>query len=229
MVDYSLRTGYLLALEGGNISALSRSTGVSRRTLRRMLQGREATGEPAKAMRFDPEIRERLNRSYRRRASNEAKRQEAIPRGPEKDEHRVMPELQTETQARAYEATMLRLGLAVRVSARISVAYKEDDGEIPLDMVEVQFDTVYSHGSAHPSVEAAKQSLIDALTDFINEDHNRFGNSPVRVIIDPLPDGWDSPEAMLEAYGEEDPVDFMDGEAYVNSFRYRVWRPMREE
>ena len=140
-----------------------------------------------------------------------------------------MPELQSEVEAKAYAKTMERLGLPVRVSGRVSVAYKEDDGEIPLDMVEVQFTTVYSQGSAHPSVDNAKDSLIESLTNFINYDHAAVPGSPVRVIIDPLPDGWDSEDAMMETYGEEEPPDFMDGEAYVNSFRYRVWRPMREE
>ena len=237
MVDYSLRVGYLLALEGGNISALARSFGldgegnprVSRRTLRRMLTGRQSVeGENRRRIRsFTPEVRNRVNRAFRDRATNAARRQESVKRGANKDQQRVMPELMDEANARRFERAMRRLGLPVRVGARIAVAYLNDTGDIPLEAVEIEYSTIYSQNAALPTVDEAKDNLIDVLTAFINEDHDAFGNSPIRIIVDPLPEGFANAENLIDEYGGGE--NLPDGAAYSYAFRYRVWRPMEGE
>ena len=229
MVDYSLRVGYLLGLEGGNISALSRSLGVSRRTLRRMLTQKESVGgvNQRQRSRFTPEVRNRINRNFRRKATAAARRQEKVPRGENKDQFRVMPELMNEADALRYERTMNRLRIPIKVNARIAVAYLNDTGDIPLEALEVEYTTIYSQGSALPSVLDARENLIEVLTDFINEDFNAFGNSPVRVVIDPLPEGFGEAENLIEQYGNDG--NLPDGAAYAYAFRYRIWRPMEGE
>jgi len=212
MVDYQQRVAYLLSLEGGNISALARSTGVSRRTLRRMLQNADATGRARfDARRYDATLRDRINRNFRNRATPRARRDEAKLRGENRDQVRILPELVDEAQARRSFNTFNRLGIPTSVSAQISVAYKDDDGEIPLEMIETQFTTLYTQGIRQPSVDEAKENLAQVLTEFINADHRFFGNSPTRIIIDPLPDG--NPE---------------EGISYQAAFLYRVYQPVGE-
>jgi transposase-like protein len=211
MVDYQQRTAYLLSLEGGNISALARSTGVSRRTLRRMLQGRESTGGRQLARSFDPDVRNRINRNFRRKATPRARRDERKERGIDRDQVRILPELSTYQEAQRIFRTFQRLDLNVSVSGQVSVAYKDDTGEIPLDMVETEFTTLYTQGIRQPSVDEALENLEGVLTQFINADHQFFGNSPTRIIIDPIPNG--------------DPD---EGSSYSQAFLYRVYRPVGE-
>lgn len=226
MVDYSFRAGYLLALEGGNISKLAESTGVSRRSLRRMLTGKQSVAgtNQKKVPRFDKATRDKLNRSFRKRASEAAKRQEKKARGDNKDQFRVMPELLNEADAKRFERSMQRLGIPYRVGARIAVGYLNDTGDIPLGALEIEYSTVYSQNAALPTVDDAKENLIDVLTGFINADHDRFGNSPIRIIIDPLPEGFGEAENLIDEYGGG--ANIPDGAAYSYAFRYRIWRPM---
>ena len=226
MVDYSLRAGYLLALEGGNISKLAETTGISRRSLRRMLTGKQSVdGVNQKRVKsIDKKTRDRLNRVFRDKATNAAKRQEKQLRGDNKDQQRVMPELLDEAGARGFEASMKRLGISYRIGARIAVAYLNDTGDIPLAALEIEYTTIYSQNAALPTVDDAKDNLIDVLTGFINADHDRFGNSPIRVIIDPLPEGFGEAETLMDQYGGGE--NLPDGAAYSYAFRYRVWRPM---
>ena len=175
-----------------------------------MLQDRDATGrERFDARRYDPAIRRRVNRRFRANASDRAKRDEQKKRGENKDQTRILPELMTESEARRLFNTMSRLGIRVSVSAQVSVAYKDDDGEIPLENVETQFATLYTQGIRQPSVDEAKENLAQVLTEFINADHRYFGNSPTRLIIDPIANG--DPE---------------EGISYVEAFRYRVYQPL---
>ena len=213
MVDYSQRVGYLLALEGGNISALAERTGVSRRTLRRMITGKQSVGgrNQRQVSKFGSDARNRINRRFRRLASDRAKRDEKKARGKDKDQIRILPELVDEATARRLFRSLERLGLNPSVSAQISVAYKDDDGEIPLELVETQFATLYTQGIRQPSVDDAKDNLSQVLTSFINADHRFHGNSPTRLILDPLPNG--------------DPD---EGSSYVEAFLYRVYQPLRE-
>ena len=132
-----------------------------------------------------------------------------------------------EAAALRYERTMNRLGIPIKVNARVAVAYLNDTGDIPLEALEIEYSTVYSQGSALPSVLDARENLIEVLTDFINEDFNRFGNSPVRIILDPLPEGFGNAENLIEEYGNDG--DLPDGAAYAYAFRYRIWRPMEGE
>ena len=147
-------------------------------------------------------------------------------RGKNKDQQRVMPELLDEADARRFERAMNRLGLPVRVGARISVAYLNDTGDIPLEALEIEYTTIYSQNASLPSVEEAKANLVEVLTGFINEDHDAFGNSPIRIIVDPLPEGFANAENLIAEYGDGE--ELPDGLAYAYAFRYRVWRPMNE-
>lgn len=219
----------MLALEGGNISKLAESTGISRRSLRRMLTGKQSVAgvNRSKVPKFDKATRDKLNRDFRKRATPAAKRQESQLRGVNKDQQRVMPELLNEADARRFEASMKRLGILYRIGARVSVAFLNDTGDIPLEALEIEYTTVYSQNAALPSVDAAKENLIDVLTGFINADHDRFGNSPIRIIIDPLPEGFGEAESLIDQYGGGE--NLPDGAAYSHAFRYRVWRPMEGE
>lgn len=211
MVDYQARAAYLLAREGGNISAVSRSTGLSRRSLRRMLQGSDRTGGEALGRSFDPAVRNRLNRAFRRDATARARRDDQRKRGINKDQTVILPECVSKSEADRLFATMQRLGLRVSVSAEVSVAYKDDDGEIPLDKVETQYTTLFTQGIRQPDPDTARTNLSQVLTEFINADHNFFGNSPIRIILDPLPLAGNDPE---------------EGESYAHAFCYRVYQPL---
>ena len=215
MVDYQARAAYLLSLEGGNISALARSTGVSRRTLRRMLQGSDRTGgQPYTARSFDPAVRRRFNRAFRRDATPRARREDQRKRGEDKDQTVILPEPMTKAEAQRVLRVYQRLGVNVWVSGEVSVAYKDDDGEIPLDLVETQYTTLFTQGMRQPDVETAETNLAQVLTEFINADHVFHGNSPIRVILDPLP---------LAGYEPD------EGMSYAQAFRYRVYQPLKGE
>ena len=109
---------------------------------------------------------------------------------------------------------MTRLGIRVSVSAEVSVAYKDDDGENPLDEVETQYTTLFTQGIRQPNPDTAERNLSQVLTQFINADHQFFGNSPIRIILDPLPLAGNNPE---------------EGESYAQAFCYRVYQPLYEE
>ena len=199
MVDYSLRAGYLLSLAGGNISELSRMTGMSRRNLRRVMSGRQ-TADPD-SVRYEPttKAKRQINLQWNRRASALAKRQEAIPRGPKRDQHRVQPKLLNEADAKRLAGAFERMNIPFGVNARIAVVYiMEIEQGVFTDREE---ETLYSAGSAHPTVDAAKDSLTEVFERWQAGDLEK--GSPEKIILDPP-------------------------EPYEDAYRYRVWRPMRD-
>ena len=206
MVEYRQRIGYLLSKFDGNISAVARETGMSRRQIRRVLTGKEtARGQDQSAYEPPASSKAKIDAAFEREATDAAKRQE--------DQYgRSQARLLDEEGAKNLQETYRRNNMVFRVSSRITVLYKDqlDAGE-DLTLVETQQSTIYSRGAAHGSVDAAKDSLIEALDDFINADE-KFGNSPTRIIIDP------------EAEGPP-----MEGQSYQLHFQYRVWLPLSQE
>jgi len=206
MVEYRQRIGYLLSKFDGNISAVARETGMSRRQIRRILTGKEtARGQDQSAYEPPASSKEKIDAAFEREATDAAKRQE-------EQYGRSQARLLDEEAAKNLQETYRRNNMVFRVSARITVLYKDqlDAGE-DLSQVETQQSTIYSRGAAHGSVDAAKDSLTEAIDDFINADE-KFGNSPIRIIIDP------------EAEGPP-----MEGQSYQTHFQYRVWLPLSQD
>mgnify|MGYP003653386937 CR=1 FL=1 len=206
MVEYRQRIGYLLSKFDGNISAVARETGMSRRQIRRVLTGKEtARGQDQSAYEPPASSKAKIDAAFEREATDAAKRQE-------EQYGRSQARLLDEEGAKNLQETYRRNNMVFRVSSRITVLYKDqlDAGE-DLSQVETQQSTIYSRGAAHGSVDAARDSLIEALDDFINADE-KFGNSPTRIIISP--EATDAP---------------MEGASYQTHFQYRVWLPLSQE
>jgi antitoxin component of RelBE/YafQ-DinJ toxin-antitoxin module len=145
--------------------------------------------------------------------------------GRNKDQTRITPELVDKATADRLYARFTALGINVSVSAEIFVAYKDDDGTLPLQLVETQTTTLYTQGIRQPNPDVARDNLANVLTQFINEDHNTRGNSPIRIIIDPLVGGFSSVEELESSYDDEE-IELSDGMAYESYFKYRVYRPI---
>jgi predicted transcriptional regulator len=206
MVEYRQRIGYLLSKFDGNISAVARETGMSRRQIRRILTGKEtARGRDQSAYEPPAASKAKIDAAFEREATDAAKRQE-------ERYGRSQARLLDEEAAKNLQETYRRNNMVFRVSARITVLYKDqlDAGE-DLAQVETQQTTIYSRGAAHADVDAAKESLTEAIDDFINADE-KMGNSPIRIIIDP------------EAQGPP-----MEGASYQTHFQYRVWLPVSQD
>ena len=77
MVEYRQRIGYLLSKFDGNISAVARETGMSRRQIRRVLTGKEtARGQDQSAYEPPASSKEKIDAAFEREATDAAKRQE---------------------------------------------------------------------------------------------------------------------------------------------------------
>ena len=205
MIDYALRAGYLLSLAGGNISELSRMTGTSRRNLRRVLMGRDTADPNSTPYTPSTKVKRQINLQFNLRATDNAKRQEKVPRGkkyretkdPKDALHRVQPKLLKEVEARRLELAFQRMNLYYIVQCRLAVVYYEvlrDDMQ-----TENMDETLFSKKVG--SVDEAKDNLTETIEKWENAD--RSMGEYIRVIVDPEP-------------------------PLTNHYLYRVYRPLNE-
>lgn len=171
MVDYQKRAAYLLSQVDGNVSGLSESTGLSRRTLRRVLTERDKKGaqKPYKPSKM---VRDKINRTWYRKATKAAKR-------AEKKYGQSQPKLLPYDEAKRLENFYIRNGLSYHVSVQT---------------IEFLYDRTSSAGTqvGLRKVLYGSKDTVEEAWDYIENYFNQWVSgelegSPEITIIDPPP------------------------------------------
>lgn len=152
-IDYRGRLLAILAANNGNTSAVARQTGISRRSQRRILQGRETVGAAVQEARFTPRtgsIKTAISTAYRRVATQDQ-------RAGERRYGKAQPKLLNYEQAKKFEARMRKLDIEYKVVAQQEVEFQR---RTAAGLGRVEEDTIFVKGD---SVDDVRQEAEERL------------------------------------------------------------------